>query len=357
MLEHLDQQMAATQQRLIALEQSRAAFLRRLMYVALLVELSYALYWKWGLPMYLKPWQALAYGAGLLVWPAAVWLGVKLLNAAYKNRIRANEAWLDQLRQEQALKLEQLKRKLNWYNTERLIHRYQSRLQQPNQPTPQPHPVSAPTSPQRHTQPLLASPNAAVASKMASLPPATPAPTVTAADRTHMRPTPMPTETPRQAIPVASQQSVSASTTTTSPSPSSSAAPPTPAAAPQSHLPRTMPVPAYMRSETPASVAAQSQNQSWMDKLVDMLVGESPSNSFALICEKCRSNNGLAPRDEMESIEFVCSACRHLNSRLKTTAERRASSPTRSIGAERSTDHGPAESNEPVATVESKKDK
>jgi hypothetical protein len=41
----------------------------------------------------------------------------------------------------------------------------------------------------------------------------------------------------------------------------------------------------------------------------------------------------LAPQDEMDLIEFACSKCQHLNSRLKTTAERRASSPTKSISA------------------------
>jgi hypothetical protein len=39
-----------------------------------------------------------------------------------------------------------------------------------------------------------------------------------------------------------------------------------------------------------------------MDKVVDWLIGDSPSSSFALVCEKCKANNGLAPVDEMDGI-------------------------------------------------------
>ena len=41
--------------------------------------------------------------------------------------------------------------------------------------------------------------------------------------------------------------------------------------------------------------------RSWLDKIVDYVVGGEPQHSFALICTKCRAHNGLMPQSEMQS--------------------------------------------------------
>ena len=37
-----------------------------------------------------------------------------------------------------------------------------------------------------------------------------------------------------------------------------------------------------------------------MDRLIDYLVGDGPSNRYALICQSCESHNGMALKEEFE---------------------------------------------------------
>ena len=45
------------------------------------------------------------------------------------------------------------------------------------------------------------------------------------------------------------------------------------------------------------------RERGFMDKFVEYLVGDGPSNRYALICKQCQSHNGMALREEFE---FVC---------------------------------------------------
>jgi hypothetical protein len=42
------------------------------------------------------------------------------------------------------------------------------------------------------------------------------------------------------------------------------------------------------------------RDRSYLDKLVEYLVGDGPSNRYALICKQCRSHNGMALKEEFE---------------------------------------------------------
>jgi hypothetical protein len=42
------------------------------------------------------------------------------------------------------------------------------------------------------------------------------------------------------------------------------------------------------------------RDRSYLDKLVEYLVGDGPSNRYALICKKCESHNGMALKEEFE---------------------------------------------------------
>lgn len=76
-----------------------------------------------------------------------------------------------------------------------------------------------------------------------------------------------------------------------------------------------------MRSMTPQAVAAAAMNQQrlarpilprergMMDKLVDFVVGDGPSNRYALICRVCGSHNGMALKEEFEYVAFRCCYC------------------------------------------------
>ena len=39
-----------------------------------------------------------------------------------------------------------------------------------------------------------------------------------------------------------------------------------------------------------------------MDRVVEYLVGDGPSNRYALICKQCQSHNGMALKEEFEFI-------------------------------------------------------
>lgn len=54
-------------------------------------------------------------------------------------------------------------------------------------------------------------------------------------------------------------------------------------------------------------------DRSVVEKLVDYVVGDGPSNRYALICSNCKSHNGMALKDEFEYIAFYCCYCRFPN--------------------------------------------
>jgi len=55
------------------------------------------------------------------------------------------------------------------------------------------------------------------------------------------------------------------------------------------------------------------RERGYMDRVVEYLVGDGPSNRFALICKQCQSHNGMALREEFEYIAFRCAYCHYWN--------------------------------------------
>ncbi|XP_076332034.1 endoplasmic reticulum junction formation protein lunapark-like isoform X2 [Tachypleus tridentatus] len=55
------------------------------------------------------------------------------------------------------------------------------------------------------------------------------------------------------------------------------------------------------------------QQRSIFDRFVDYMVGDGPSNRYALICQRCNSHNGMALKEEFEYIVFRCCYCFQLN--------------------------------------------
>ncbi|KAJ9582888.1 hypothetical protein L9F63_022767 [Diploptera punctata] len=55
------------------------------------------------------------------------------------------------------------------------------------------------------------------------------------------------------------------------------------------------------------------RERSYLDKLVEYLVGDGPSNRYALICKNCESHNGMALKEEFEYFAFRCCYCFYLN--------------------------------------------
>lgn len=47
--------------------------------------------------------------------------------------------------------------------------------------------------------------------------------------------------------------------------------------------------------------------------MVELLVGDGPSNRYALICKQCASHNGMALKEEFEYLTFRCCYCYSVN--------------------------------------------
>ncbi|KFK32660.1 hypothetical protein AALP_AA6G272000 [Arabis alpina] len=52
---------------------------------------------------------------------------------------------------------------------------------------------------------------------------------------------------------------------------------------------------------------------SWISRIAALLVGEDPTQSYALICGNCRMHNGLALKEDFPHITYYCPHCRALN--------------------------------------------
>ncbi|GAA0138974.1 hypothetical protein LIER_00614 [Lithospermum erythrorhizon] len=52
---------------------------------------------------------------------------------------------------------------------------------------------------------------------------------------------------------------------------------------------------------------------SWISRLAALLVGEDPTQSYALICGNCHMHNGLARKEDFPYITYYCPHCKVLN--------------------------------------------
>lgn len=69
-------------------------------------------------------------------------------------------------------------------------------------------------------------------------------------------------------------------------------------------------------------------SQTWLDRLVDAIIGDDRNSRYALICQKCYAHNGLARPEEFDTIQYLCPSCHYLNQRVsKDEDERREESP------------------------------
>ncbi|KAI3789539.1 hypothetical protein L2E82_02338 [Cichorium intybus] len=60
-------------------------------------------------------------------------------------------------------------------------------------------------------------------------------------------------------------------------------------------------------------VALGPQDNGWIARLAALLVGEDPTQSYALICGNCHMHNGLARKEDFLVITYYCPHCQALN--------------------------------------------
>uniref|UniRef100_A0A5B7CAJ4 Lunapark zinc ribbon domain-containing protein n=1 Tax=Davidia involucrata TaxID=16924 RepID=A0A5B7CAJ4_DAVIN len=64
-----------------------------------------------------------------------------------------------------------------------------------------------------------------------------------------------------------------------------------------------------------------THDRGWIAQIAALLVGEDPTQSYALICGNCHVHNGLARKEEFPYITYYCPHCNALN-RSKQLEER-----------------------------------
>ncbi|KAE9395209.1 hypothetical protein BT96DRAFT_997814 [Gymnopus androsaceus JB14] len=78
--------------------------------------------------------------------------------------------------------------------------------------------------------------------------------------------------------------------------------------------PRTPVSPALMQQlSTMSSTPPEPPRKQWLDKIVDVVLGDDDSARFALICEKCFAHNGLVKESVWEDTQYLCPKCKHFN--------------------------------------------
>lgn len=55
------------------------------------------------------------------------------------------------------------------------------------------------------------------------------------------------------------------------------------------------------------------RERGYMDRAVEYLIGDGPSNRYALICKQCQSHNGMALKEEFHYIAYRCCYCFYWN--------------------------------------------
>ncbi|KAK4365909.1 hypothetical protein RND71_013789 [Anisodus tanguticus] len=58
---------------------------------------------------------------------------------------------------------------------------------------------------------------------------------------------------------------------------------------------------------------SSTQDGGWLARIAALLVGEDPTQSYALICGNCRMHNGLSRKEEFPYITYYCPHCNVLN--------------------------------------------
>ncbi|TVU15172.1 hypothetical protein EJB05_38679 [Eragrostis curvula] len=77
-------------------------------------------------------------------------------------------------------------------------------------------------------------------------------------------------------------------------------------------------VSAVMDAMQPSKIVGHYQgsgtsDSGWIAKIAALLVGEDPSQSYALICGNCHMHNGLARKEDFPHVTYYCPHCHALN--------------------------------------------
>lgn len=79
--------------------------------------------------------------------------------------------------------------------------------------------------------------------------------------------------------------------------------------------------PAQGMAMLPLPAPILPRERTYLDRVVEYLIGDGPANRYALICSQCQSHNGMALKEEFEYIGFRCCYCFNFNPARKQRPE------------------------------------
>lgn len=274
-LEKLDEDVKSLSKWRVRNQQYERSFVGYLLVLSFLLYLvCLAVFYVYFLPP--RDWgEGLLHSLPLLLFPLVVFLLKKLLNIYFTQRISQCELQLRALHEERRKVLNEVMERETYRTAVELLRQYDpghpALQQQPPPATPAAAPSSQQTVRQRRGTPH---PSTLITPR---LPPSQQQPAPVLLQSTPVRP-----------VLSASQRDI----------------PPGMCVGPAPGPP--MPCPILPRE------------RSTVDKFVEYLVGDGPSNRYALICVQCHSHNGMALRDDFEFLSFRCAYCYHVNQARKS---------------------------------------
>ncbi|KAF8521329.1 hypothetical protein JB92DRAFT_2891327 [Gautieria morchelliformis] len=204
--------------------------------------------------------SSVLWGVPVVLGPVVILFTRRIVQLWYARKGNAEEKTLKKLLVEQRNKIEEIKKKTNYYSTKNLLDRYDESVT--------PGSKASVTSglqsrgPPASVQPQLQPPSTPNGSTVSSQAPLSP-------------------QTPLRSGPQAGPQG-------------------------QPFSPTLPPLPAPRKQ--------------WYDKLADALLGDDaastgplPTSRYALICERCFSHNGLVKEEQWEDAQYLCPKCGHFN--------------------------------------------
>ncbi|XP_013407606.1 endoplasmic reticulum junction formation protein lunapark [Lingula anatina] len=216
------------------------------------------------------------YSLPLLFFPVLIWLIKKILHWYFVKRIASNDFKLEELKERRKTILEEVMEKETYKKAKEILERFDPEQYKKMEASPKstPAPAQSPNGQELRQRP--ANGQAAVSPGLAS---------------------PTPTPTPGQPVstPLPPRPGTAMGRPMTGVRNAGFGRPPGPPM-PRQILPRE-------RSNT--------------DKIIEYLVGDGPSNRYALICCECRSHNGMALKEEFEYLSFRCCYCFTFNEARK----------------------------------------
>ncbi|KAG8959993.1 hypothetical protein FRC03_007219 [Tulasnella sp. 419] len=203
-----------------------------------------------------------------VVGPIAILFVRRIVQLFYHNKGDAEEKHIKSLRSEQRSKIEEIKKKTNFYSTKSLLDRY-------DEGTPR-KPAAGPNTPNNLRN-------------------------------RHLKGGPGP-----------SQGMLSPQSAVRGPGPAAGGVP---TSVPRGREPG---VPAHLQGRFPGVMIQQQPmtppRKQWYDKLADALLGDDEATTgsssrtrFALICENCFAHNGLVREEDYDDMKYLCPKCGHFN--------------------------------------------